>query len=216
MDYENVKESGLSGVEYLLPSDYLCVFYSKSTDTITKKSLNYILNSCCKFETYKLINNGNNALDFYIASEIGRVFGLGKYDKAVIISKDKGYQAVQDYWRVYGNKKNSVGLFEDLKSAMMYYIESSVIERSQKVKEDNTKIKFSIATSQYIEQNNRVVSLEYIFKRHGLDTNLLSETCKILKENKGNKECYLEFLRKFGKDNGLKIYRIVKEMVTTN
>ncbi len=52
----------------------------------------------CIFEICKLCKTGKNALDFYIASKLGELFGGGQEGIAVIVSNDSGFQTVRDYW----------------------------------------------------------------------------------------------------------------------
>ena len=78
VDYENVSTTdGLKGVEYI--------------DMIEK--------SQCKFKTYKLAKTGKNALDFYIAVACG-ILGEQGEKQISIISKDKGFVAVSDFFRI--------------------------------------------------------------------------------------------------------------------
>ncbi|MCD7956095.1 MAG: PIN domain-containing protein [Lachnospiraceae bacterium] len=102
VDYENVGESGLDGLEYLESADTLAIFYSASCDKISRKSIDLIMSSGCNFETYRLKKTGKNALDFYIISRAGELLGSGYPGKLVVISKDKGYCAMRDYWMARG------------------------------------------------------------------------------------------------------------------
>lgn len=108
VDFENVKSAGLHGSEYLCSDDGVTIFYSNTCLKIEKEKMDDILKSGCGLHICKLQNMGKNALDFYIASRIGEVFGSGYQGEIAIISKDKGFQAVQDYWRYAKSPKNIV------------------------------------------------------------------------------------------------------------
>lgn len=79
IDYENLKNSGMRGSEHLLPTDHVILFYSAGTPTMEQRHLMNIRNSGCSFETYKLLSKGKNALDFYIATKLGELFGANPF-----------------------------------------------------------------------------------------------------------------------------------------
>lgn len=56
-----------------------------------------IKESGCEFRVIKLKGTGKNALDFYIAAECGIISERGENEIA-IISNDKGFQAVIDFF----------------------------------------------------------------------------------------------------------------------
>lgn len=75
IDYENVRNLGMRGTEYLLSSDYVIVFYSESSPNMELRHLNDIQNSGCGFEVCKLLTKRKNGLDFYIATKVVELFG---------------------------------------------------------------------------------------------------------------------------------------------
>ena len=100
VDYENVSSTdGLKGVEYLNENDTLIIFYSQCCEKIRGEYIDMIEKSQCKFKTYKLAKTGKNALDFYIAVECG-ILGVQGERPISIISKEKGFSAVSDFFRI--------------------------------------------------------------------------------------------------------------------
>ena len=100
VDYENVNGSnGLKGVDALCEKDTLIIFYSNCCTRIRYDHMQDIIESGCKFRVIKLKGAGKNALDFYIATECGIASEKGEKQLA-IISNDKGYQAVMDFFEV--------------------------------------------------------------------------------------------------------------------
>lgn len=69
------------------------------TIVIRGTTLNSYGDSGCEFRIIKLKGTGKNALDFYIATECGIASEKGEKQLA-IISNDKGYQAVMDFFEV--------------------------------------------------------------------------------------------------------------------
>lgn len=75
------------------------LFYSQVCEQIQQGLIRQIMDSACCLEICKLKKQGKNALDFYIATRVGAVFGTGYGGKLAIVSRDQGYAAVRDYWR---------------------------------------------------------------------------------------------------------------------
>ena len=96
IDFENTGSAGLRGASFLLPEDTVTIFYSESSDKAESGFMSDIFASGCVCRGYKLFRSGKNSLDFYIASELGRIFGNGYAGKAAIVSKDQGFKGVAD------------------------------------------------------------------------------------------------------------------------
>ena len=71
IDYENVRNAGMQGTEYLLPDDHVIVFYSKAAPNMEARHLTDIKKSGCGFSICKLLKVRKNGLDFYIATKVG-------------------------------------------------------------------------------------------------------------------------------------------------
>jgi len=106
VDYENVSATdGLKGVEYLSEKDTLIIFYSQCCEKIRAEYIVMIEKSKCEFKSYKLARTGKNALDFYIAVECGSLSKSGE-TQISIISRDKGFSAVSDFFWVKQEPEN--------------------------------------------------------------------------------------------------------------
>ena len=86
IDFENTGSAGLRGASFLLPEDTVTIFYSESSDKAESGFMSDIFASGCVCRGYKLFRSGKNSLDFYIASELCRIFGNGYAGKAAIVS----------------------------------------------------------------------------------------------------------------------------------
>ena len=73
VDFENTGSAGLRGASFLLPEDTVTIFYSESSDKAESGFMSDIFASGCVCRGYKLFRAGKNSLDFYIASELGRI-----------------------------------------------------------------------------------------------------------------------------------------------
>lgn len=99
VDLENVQEAGLTGYMELMPTDILNIFYSDACPNLSLQILNRIKSSGCKWNFIKLSTPGKNALDFYLCTALGEALGGNPNQNVAIVSKDKGFQFVVDYWR---------------------------------------------------------------------------------------------------------------------
>ena len=98
VDFENVHNSGLTGLENLTDNETVYLFYSKNTPHLPMDIVAKISKSKADIE---LIESGvgKNAMDFIIASYLG--YQINEYDNKVkyyILSKDKGYKPIIDFW----------------------------------------------------------------------------------------------------------------------
>ena len=98
VDFENVHNTGLDGLENLTENEIVYLFYSKNTPHLPMDVVAKISKSPADIE---LIESGvgKNAMDFVIASYLG--YMINEHDDNVdyyILSKDKGYKPLVDFW----------------------------------------------------------------------------------------------------------------------
>lgn len=98
IDLENTRGMGLQGAEYLCADDFVTIFYSRFCARVERGRLRQIAEAGSVLELCRLQRSGKNAMDYYIASRVGERFGGGYQGTIAIVSSDKGYSAVQDYW----------------------------------------------------------------------------------------------------------------------
>lgn len=108
IDFENVKNSGMKGSEHLLAEDTIELFFSDAAPTISNGIFEQIKQSRCEVKICKLQNPRKNALDFYISTRLGELIGSGYQESIAIISNDKDYKSVQEYWQVCSNTKRRI------------------------------------------------------------------------------------------------------------
>ncbi len=98
VDFENVHNTGLNGLENLTEKETVYLFYSKNTPHLPMDIVAKISKSKAVIE---LIESGvgKNAMDFVIASFLG--YQISEHDDSVnyfILSKDKGYKPIIEFW----------------------------------------------------------------------------------------------------------------------
>lgn len=211
IDLENTHDRGLQGAEYLGKGDFVVVFYSQSCVKVTKGKMKQLIDTGCDLELCRLVNTGKNALDFYIVSKIGEVFGNGYDGKIAVVSNDKGYKAVQDYWRCRTRMgKRTIILQTDIEKSILASNEDS--ERRQLIAEKLADVNLEVEFKKYKEH----LKIRQELEEHFADTEYLGMVDRILEVVEGNtshKVVYLNSLRRFGRKNGLAIYNKVKDIV---
>lgn len=207
IDYENVKNLGMRGTEYLLPTDHVIVFYSKNAPNMEQRYLEDIKNAGCGFEICKLKSKRKNGLDFYIATRLGELFGSGCCDTAVLVSKDEGFQAIREYWTECSAVRHRVTISESIERGIVSANE--VGERAERIRMRMKTTDIGTFFALYEENLKLRRLLEEIFATTEFACQI-DQIEEILKNGKTAKVIYLDSLRSFGRKNGLKIYQTLK------
>ncbi len=208
VDYENVKNQGMQGAEFLQKEDALTVFYSEAACKMESKFLEQVEGSGCDFQSCKLLKVGKNALDFYIATRLGAAFGQGYKGDAAIVSRDNGFLAVKEYWERASLEKHHVILAPSLECAMMQSTEKSV--RTDHVKKQKLSKSIEAFTEAYQEKQKLRIALRKAFKETDFE-DCLDEIVEIAESGESLNTIYRNSLRRFGRDSGLDIYRKMKK-----
>ena len=98
VDYENVSDAGLVGVDQLSNHDVVVIFYGSKVKSIAYESLIAITGSSASIEHVKAEKTAKNYLDFQLTTYLGYKLGQKTYSEIYIISKDSGFDAVVDFW----------------------------------------------------------------------------------------------------------------------
>jgi hypothetical protein len=100
IDYENVHEGGLNGIDKIEPCSNVSILYSENCKAISLDIVEKATKNMIRIGAYKTVT-GKNALDFQLSSLLGYVIGATGRDgdEFFIVSKDTGFDAVVDFWR---------------------------------------------------------------------------------------------------------------------
>lgn len=207
IDYENVRNAGMRGTEFLIPSDCVILFYSDASPVIEQRHLNNIQHAGCGFETCKLLKKRKNGLDFYIASKAGALFGAEQCQNLVIVSNDNGFQAVRDYWQERSGTKHRVALSESIEHGIITVSENS--ERADLIRSYRKTVDIGQFTAAYQEKMRIQLALQGAFEGTAF-CDRLQDIQDILKGRPSPKVIYLDSLRRFGRKGGQEVYRILK------
>ncbi len=98
VDYENVKTDGLKDLTGVKATDVVILFYSDQCKNITLDIMDRMVQRNIQFSFCKVTTGVKNALDFQLASHLGYLIGKEQDAKYYIVSNDKGYDCLCEYW----------------------------------------------------------------------------------------------------------------------
>lgn len=207
IDFENVKNAGMRGSEYLLSTDHVIVFYSDNTQVMEQRHLINIQDSGCGFEAYKLLMKRKNGLDFYIATKVGELFGANRCKNAVLVSNDSGFQAIRDFWQECSGTKNRVAISDSIEHGIITAGESS--ERANRIRTYRKTLDISNFYAAY-QENHRLQQILRDTFSNTVFADRLKDIEAIVKTGTSPKVIYLDSLRHFGRKDGQEVYRMLK------
>lgn len=135
VDFENTHASGFEGYHYLTEQDTLVVYYSDENSALQKGVVEDLKEKSVHVRMVKLLKQHSNALDMYIASTTGMFLDTG--EKICIVSKDKGYAAVRDFWHSLRGAEILLG--ETIEECFLHSVANDD-ERIRRAKERNQKV----------------------------------------------------------------------------
>ena len=215
VDYENVScVDGLKGVEYLDERDMIVLFYSHCCPKIRADYIEMIEKSKCDFRTYKLVQSGKNALDFYIAVECGILCAMGA-EQLIIVSRDKGFSAISDFFSAKTvDEPVAVHIATNVENALLASNASEDSERRQFIKNRTRALSIESECARIEAHRNFVNSIINAFA----GTVYEGEINNILRfiensDTKSPRSLYTSALHEFGREDGRAIYQRLKLVV---
>lgn len=215
VDYENVSMTdGLKGVEYLNENDTLIIFYSQCCEKIRAEYIEMIEKSKCEFRTYKLARTGKNALDFYIAVECG-ILGVQGEKQVSIISKDKGFGAVSDFFKIQEELDGVVvRVASSVENALVALNAPEDEVRKRLIREKTRTLSIDAEQARITEYRDFVEKITKAFE----GTEYEKQTDKIIRfieerDAKTPRLLYTGSMHKFGREDGRAIYQVLKQVV---
>lgn len=103
VDYENVSNAGLIGINQLSANDLVIIFYGAQVNSIPYEPHIAITDSAANIEQMKAEKTAKNYLDFQLTTYLGYKLGQNSYSEIYVISKDSGFDAVVDFWSQRGH-----------------------------------------------------------------------------------------------------------------
>ena len=102
IDYENVKTGGLNGISRLTAEDKVIIFYSENANRLTFDLHRRLMECPAQIEYREVLVGGHNALDFQLVTYLGYLIAKDPMGQYLIISYDRGFEYVVNFWRKDG------------------------------------------------------------------------------------------------------------------
>ena len=99
IDFENVGNEGLRGIELLEKEDAVHIFYNEAVSRLTFPMAEKIFRCKAQVRFFAASVGGNNALDFQLSSWLGYLYAKNQEEIYNIISRDKGFLHAAEFWR---------------------------------------------------------------------------------------------------------------------
>ncbi len=201
VDYENVNVGGLNGVSNLTENDTVIIFYSVNADTLTFGMHRRINESKATFKFQKILLKEKNALDFQLCSYLGFLIRDTMIDENAannffIVSNDKGYSILPDYWKKFGVNLN-------------------IVSNLSKNEINEPKIvPPQISQPKIIQPVNNPSELETALNNFFNNKNELSTVAKMINNAKTKTEINNFLCKKFDSKKGGEIYRAIKPFLS--
>lgn len=129
IDYENVHNEGLKGVQNLQQGDKLHLFYSTKADTLKIDVVRQLMECPADICFDKIVNGVENALDFQLITALMCNYDLE--ENYYIISRDKGYDAAIEM--ASKQNRNNIYRCRDIDGAIKHQSGLSIDESDQEV-----------------------------------------------------------------------------------
>lgn len=188
IDYENVLNNGLKGAEYVSAKDSVHLFYSVNAPYARIRSLSFLHKAKLYYHNVPV---GKQSLDMNLVAHLGYLSHKNKDRKVlyVIISKDKGFDRVIQYW------KDEMGIVITRRECIEIKTEK---DKPDEKSEMNLKVQKVLANAKtgndVINGVASIVSQNYTLKKH-------------------KRVIYLTLLSKYGMKKGLQYYKLVKDLL---
>ncbi len=108
IDYENTKVHGLLGLEKLGRFDKVIIFYSENAQSITIECMKSINATKAKVQLEQAEIGRHDFLDFQLSSYLGYMVKKHPHSNFFIVSEDKGYECLTDFWKKKGVTVNLI------------------------------------------------------------------------------------------------------------
>ena len=157
---------------------------------------------------------GKNALDFYIAVECG-VLGSRGENQISIISKDKGFGAVSDFFRIQEELGGvTVRVASNIENALVALNAPEDEVRKLLIKEKTRTLSIDAEQARIMEHRAFIEKITQAFE----GTEYEDKTEKIIRfiesrDEKTLRLLYTGSMHEFGREDGRAIYQVLKQVV---
>lgn len=193
VDFENVRTEGIKDLKGVQEGDAMIVFYSENCKSTTLDVLERIIALNLKYTSFKVKVGTKNALDFQLTSYLGYLIGQNGMDiNYYIVSDDKGFEIVADFWREQNVSVNCISLKDQTPAP-----KPSVPEETKKAEPKEKKSKVAskdLATLEEIKtligKNNEPAEVLKVFNQYKTKVAINNGLVKHFKDTKKVSEIY--------------------------
>lgn len=111
VDFENVQQVELANLD---DSYRVIIFVGADQKSVPFELVTRAQQLGSRVEWQKIVGNGSNALDFFIAFQLGRVFDKATKPECLVLSRDKGFDPLIKYLNANGMKSRRIGNLSEL------------------------------------------------------------------------------------------------------
>ncbi len=206
IDYENVNESGLEGVKSLKAEDQVHIFFSDQIKSIPFERSIELTQSHAQIEFIRTHKTAKNYLDFQLSTYLGYLIGKGEKGEVIVVSADKGFDSVVDFWK---GRNVKISRFENIAN-------KAVVKKTAAPKKSQTPQK-SRAKNKEAEPQKKVEFTESwrkkvreAVKEDHLSPGNYSAVYKAIAESKDRLELNNRLVKNFDSTRGGAVYNHVK------
>lgn len=210
VDYENVHEAGFDGVETvgLTDKDVVCIFTGLPSLAISIKTLS-ILNSAEL--QYFIVTQSKQAVDMCIASYMGYLIAENKGKEPVnyiVVSKDGDYDSMLQFWANMGD-----GSF----SRRTNFTSDSSVEEFGRRAEEKSIDAVVVPPAVKLHACQKHEAIQKLLSENNVDNVKVNQVASLAAKHFGEKNIkqivYRSLTSKFGQQEGLELYRLIKKML---
>lgn len=202
IDFENVFSKGLTGCSQLGKKDHIILFYTNYTKYIEIDIIREHGKANLKF--YK-VHDGKQSLDMHIASYIGYIIGKNRSDdiEIVIISKDKDYDHIIEFWI----EKKGIKISRAVQVGMSKtFSDKKEVEPATPQKPAEKPVDETVELKKKIQEP---------LQKEGIAVDRINGVTSVVVKNYAEKDSkqkiYRGIISKYGQEVGLDLYRLIKE-----
>lgn len=204
LDFENVNSDGLAGCDQLTETDHIIIFFTRNA---MKINMSDIANHGGSELRMIEIPAGKQSTDIHIGSYLGYLVGIHEDKECciVIVSKDKDFDNVVQFWEARTN----------IKISRVPQIRES-FARPAAVRQLDTSEK-NVAKVDGTQKTKLNVDIMQTLSKAGFESEIVNCVASIVVKNvdaeKGKQQIYRSIISKYGQNKGLNIYNHIKKQV---
>lgn len=181
VDFENVHANGIKRLLNVSERDTVIIFFSEQSKNITLDVIEEVTKNNAILTCHKVNIGTKNALDFQLSSHLGYLIGKDVNDtKYHIVSQDKGYDCLCDYWRKQGINVDRIGTTEP--------VSAPTFKKKSKTKTSNLATFKEI--KKYLSNEDDPGEILTIFNQHKTKQEICNGIAKKFKDNKRTSAVY--------------------------